>query len=117
MGHVLKSLDKRVREGEIRRKVSLDMPATEDGSILLVDTLEQRELSAEDGLIERQRVTQTAYHVANLPERQRLAVSLYYMQGFRLREIGDALGVTESRACQLIKEAERRLKNRLAASV
>ena len=113
----VRALEKRLREGEIRRKVSLDMPATDDGTILLVDTLPQRDPTAEEGLIERQRVTQTAYHVSNLPERQRRAVSLYYLQGLRLREVGDQLGVTESRACQLIKEAERRLKTRLAASV
>lgn len=113
----LKSLEKRLREGEIRRKVSLDMPTTDDGTTLLLDTLEQTQVSVEQDLIDRQTVSQTAYHVANLPERQRIAVSLYYMQGFRLREVGEFLGVTESRACQLIKEAERRLKNRLVASV
>ncbi len=113
----VRALEKRLREGEIRRKVSLDMPATEDGTILLVDTLFQHDPTAEEGLIARQRVAQTAYHVANLPERQRRAVSLYYLQGLRLREVGHRLGVTESRACQLIKEAERRLKSRLAASV
>lgn len=117
LGITMKSLEKRVREGEIRRKVSLDAPTTEDGSTLLVDTLGRDDLTAEEDLMEKQRIKQAAYHVSNLPERQRLALSLYYMQGFKLREVGDFLGVTESRACQLIKEAERRLKDRMEPSV
>lgn len=40
-----------------------------------------------------------------LPERLRLVLGLYYQEGCNLREIGEILGVTESRACQLHSEA------------
>jgi RNA polymerase sigma factor FliA len=49
-----------------------------------------------------------------LPERERLVMSLYYSDGLNLKEIGEVLKVTESRACQLHGQALVRLKARLA---
>ena len=43
---------------------------------------------------------------------KRLA-ALYYQRGMNLKEIGDILGVTESRVCQLRGQAVRRLQLRL----
>jgi RNA polymerase sigma factor FliA len=52
--------------------------------------------------------------IDKLPERERLVMSLYYSEGLNLREIGEVLKVTESRACQLHGQALVRLKSRLA---
>ena len=49
-----------------------------------------------------------------LPERERLVMSLYYEEELNLREIGEVLGVTESRACQLHARAVARLRDTLA---
>jgi RNA polymerase sigma factor for flagellar operon FliA len=51
--------------------------------------------------------------VARLPEREKLVVALYYYEGLTLREIGEVLGVTESRVSQLHTKAVLRLKSRL----
>ncbi len=51
--------------------------------------------------------------IENLPERERLVMSLYYTEGLNLKEIGGVLNVTESRACQLHGQALVRLKARL----
>src|ERR1019366_2605279 len=48
-----------------------------------------------------------------LPERERLVLSLYYEQELNLKEIGAVLKVTESRVCQLHGQALLRLKSRL----
>ena len=40
-----------------------------------------------------------AQEIAALPERKRLAVTLYYLEDLRLKEIGDLLGLSESRVC------------------
>ena len=48
-----------------------------------------------------------------LPERERLILSLYYEQELNLKEIGAVLKVTESRVCQLHGQALLRLKSRL----
>jgi RNA polymerase sigma factor for flagellar operon FliA len=51
--------------------------------------------------------------IARLPEREKLVVALYYYENLTLREIGEVLGVTESRVSQLHTKAVLRLKSRL----
>ena len=52
--------------------------------------------------------------IDDLPERERLVMSLYYSEELNLKEIGAVLKVTESRVCQLHGQALTRLKARLA---
>ncbi len=51
--------------------------------------------------------------VEELPERLQIVLGLHYQQECSLREIGEILGVTESRVCQLHAEALQRLRARL----
>jgi len=51
--------------------------------------------------------------VGTLPEREKLVMSLYYDQELNLREIGELLGVSESRVCQIHGQAVLRLRARL----
>jgi RNA polymerase sigma factor for flagellar operon FliA len=55
-----------------------------------------------------------AQAIEQLPEREKLVMSLYYSDGLNLKEIGAVLKVTESRVCQLHGQALVRLKARLA---
>lgn len=48
--------------------------------------------------------------IEELPERQRIVLSLYYYEEFNLKKIGAILGVTESRVSQLHAQAIKRLK-------
>jgi RNA polymerase sigma factor for flagellar operon FliA len=52
--------------------------------------------------------------ITELPERERLVLSLYYEQELNLKEIGAVLKVTESRVCQLHGQALLRLKGQLS---
>jgi RNA polymerase sigma factor FliA len=54
-----------------------------------------------------------AREVATLPERERLVMSLYYDDELNLREIGEVLGVSESRVCQIHGQALTRLRARM----
>jgi RNA polymerase sigma factor for flagellar operon FliA len=54
--------------------------------------------------------------IARLPEREKLVVTLYYYEELTLREIGEVLGVTESRVSQLHTKAILRLKARLGGA-
>ncbi|HEX8051712.1 MAG TPA: RNA polymerase sigma factor WhiG [Thermoleophilaceae bacterium] len=56
-----------------------------------------------------------AESIARLPEREKLVVALYYYENLTLREIGEVLGVTESRVSQLHTKAVLRLKSALQA--
>jgi len=51
--------------------------------------------------------------INRLPERDRLVVTLYYYEGMTLSEIGEVLGVTESRVCQIHAKTMMSLRNRL----
>lgn len=48
--------------------------------------------------------------LTNLPERQRQAIEMGLFQGMALREIGDRMGISESRVCQLQKRAVEHLR-------
>jgi RNA polymerase sigma factor for flagellar operon FliA len=54
--------------------------------------------------------------ISSLPEREQLVVALYYYENLTLREIGEVLGVTESRVSQLHTKAVMRLKSGLQAA-
>lgn len=51
--------------------------------------------------------------IANLPERERLVLALYYDEELNLKEIGEVLGVSESRVSQLHSQCAARLRARL----
>jgi RNA polymerase sigma factor for flagellar operon FliA len=51
--------------------------------------------------------------INRLPSRERLVVTLYYYEGMTLAEIGEVLGVTESRVCQIHAKTMMSLRNRL----
>jgi RNA polymerase sigma factor for flagellar operon FliA len=54
--------------------------------------------------------------ISKLPEREQAILILYYEDGLTLSEIGDALGVTESRISQIHTKAVLQLRSRLAAA-
>lgn len=56
---------------------------------------------------------QLANAITELPEREQLVLSLYYDEELNLKEIGEVLGVSESRVSQLHSQAAQRLRSRL----
>src|SRR4051794_3881036 len=82
--------------------------------ISLLDTLhdpdapDPQQLLAQSELKDR-----LADAISALPEREKLVIALYYYENLTLREIGEVLGVTESRISQLHTKAVLRLKSRL----
>lgn len=51
--------------------------------------------------------------IAELPERERILMGLYYEQDLNLKEIGEVLSVSESRVCQMHSQAIARLRVKL----
>ena len=51
--------------------------------------------------------------IESLPEREKLMMALYYEQDLNLREIGEVMGVSESRVCQLHTQVVARLRARI----
>jgi RNA polymerase sigma factor for flagellar operon FliA len=89
----------------------------EGDQISLMDTLEDESgPRPETALDETETREALADAIARLPEREKLVVTLYYYEELTLREIGEVLGVTESRVSQLHTKAILRLKARLAGA-
>jgi len=106
-----------VGDAQIRKLVSLDAPVDEDRSTPLSERVasKDRDLLDHWSLEELKKEVIAAVH--HLPKKERTAVALYYLHELTLKEIGEVLGVTESRACQLRSAGIKRLKFRLARSV
>lgn len=97
-GHQLLYFEDFVGEGD---EDFLDRHLTDDGS----DPL---------SILEEQGIQQAlAAAIERLPEREKLMMALYYEQDLNLREIGEVMGVTESRVCQLHSQAVARLRSQV----
>ena len=97
--------------------VALDeLLVDDDGSApRLVDTLKDTSALDPQAMAEHGEARQLlARAVEQLPEREKVVVSLYYFEGLTLADIGRVLGVTESRICQLHTKAVLHLRGKLA---
>ena len=97
--------------------VALDeLLVDDDGSApRLVDTLQDSAALDPQAMAEHSEARQLlARAVEQLPEREKVVVSLYYFEGLTLADIGRVLGVTESRICQLHTKAVLHLRTKLA---
>ena len=113
LGMSEKGFSSYMRDCKIRKLVSLNAPVGGEG-IALVDLVMADAPLVDDALCSQELQSIACKEVASLPDRERTAVEMYYFQGCTLKQIGDCLGVTESRACQLRSAAIRRLRKRLA---
>ena len=85
--------------------------------VALIDTIEDTDAPDPQGSLSQTEMKEAVGEaIARLPEREKLVVTLYYYEELTLREIGEVLGVTESRVSQLHTKAILRLKARLAGA-
>ncbi|SEM37811.1 RNA polymerase sigma factor WhiG [Streptacidiphilus jiangxiensis] len=81
----------------------------------LVDTLVDTAADDPEEVAETREVRRLLARAINtLPEREKTVVSLYYYEGFTLAEIGNVLGVTESRVSQIHTKAVLQLRAKLS---
>ena len=100
-------------DAQIRPLTSLDTPLGEDGNARLVDRVADKDASIDDAILRNELRSEVARAVQNLPPKERIAVTMSYLENLTLKEIGQQLGVTESRACQLRSQGVKRLRFRL----
>jgi len=99
--------------------VALDELLTAGGEkgdkLSLVDTLEDTRAEDPVQAFESEETKHLLAKAINLlPEREKIVVTLYYYEGLTLSEIGQVLGVTESRICQMHTKAVLQLRGKLA---
>ncbi|HEX8690482.1 MAG TPA: RNA polymerase sigma factor WhiG [Solirubrobacterales bacterium] len=83
-------------------------------SVSLLDTIsDPRADDPQESLASSEIKDRLTEGISGLPEREQLVIALYYYENLTLREIGEVLGVTESRVSQLHTKAVMRLKSAL----
>ncbi len=93
------------------------VPDSSGDAVSLLDTIEDPDAPDPEGALDKADVReQLVEAIQRLPERETLVVALYYFEGLTLREIGDVLGVTESRVSQLHSKAVLRLRSRFTTA-
>jgi RNA polymerase sigma factor for flagellar operon FliA len=99
--------------------VALDELLTVGGEkgdkLSLVDTLEDTKAEDPVAAFETEETKFLLARAINqLPEREKIVVTLYYYEGLTLAEIGRVLGVTESRICQMHTKAVLQLRAKMS---
>lgn len=89
-----------------------------DGSgegIEIIDTIEDSQAKDPLSQLEDKDVKKDlSKALSKLPEREKMILALYYHENMTLKEIGEAINVSESRVCQLHAQAIMKLRNLLS---
>lgn len=92
-----------------------DKKGASDGDIEIIDTIEDSHtLAPHEQLEEKDVKKELEEALKRLPERERTIMVLYYHENMTLKEIGDAINISESRVSQLHAQAIMKLKNLLS---
>ncbi len=82
----------------------------------IIDTIQdEKKLSPQEESLEKETRQELQTALARLPERERAIMILYYHENMTLKDIGEAINVTESRVCQLHAQAIMKLRSLLSA--
>lgn len=108
------------RVGETMRGriiLSIDQPVhldEESGRVELCEVIEDPQAVDTLEAVEEEESRKMMLHcINNLPEQERLVIALYYYEELTLKQIGQVLGISESRASQVHTKAISRLKTRV----
>jgi len=101
------------RIGSVRVLSLDDLQRSEDGSTDRVAELSAKTLEPDEAAGIRELHGRLHSAIAGLPERQQMILDMYYQREMTLKEIGQQVGVTESRVCQIMGEATGRLRHLL----
>ena len=82
--------------------------------VALIDTLPDKGIDPTWGVESQETRGLLAAAINSLSEREKIVVTLYYFEGLTLAEIGEILGVTESRVCQIHTKAVGGLRGQLS---
>lgn len=94
-----------------------DKKSVGDDSVEIIDTIEDMKSERPEEIVEKKDAKKELERaLKRLPERERMLLIFYYRENMTLKEIGEAINVSESRACQLHAQAIMKLRNILSAS-
>ena len=92
------------------------MPQSWDEFSGLADQHTTESLNPSTRMEKEEQISRLASCIEKLPERERHVIMMYHLDGLRLKEIGEVLGVSESRLSRILAKAEFRLRQYVEAS-
>ena len=94
-----------------------DKKGSGEDSVEIIDTIEDEHSSRPEDEIEKTDAKkELELALKKLPERERTLLVFYYHENMTLKEIGEAINVSESRVCQLHAQAIMKLRNILSTN-
>lgn len=92
-----------------------DKRGNTDDSVEIIDTIQDtNKLNPQEQAEEKNVKQELEKALKRLPERERTIMVLYYQENMTLKEIGETIGMSESRVCQLHAQSIMKLKNILS---
>lgn len=113
IGIPLTDYQKMLQEARGYQLISFEDFNGADGSDYLERHCEDSRPNTLDALLERKLRERLVKGIGDLPEREKMVMGLYYEEELNFREIGETLGVSESRICQLHSQAIARLRSQI----
>ncbi len=106
-----------ILEMESNTMISLyDKKDSSSEGLEIIDTIQDKKVDDPLAQLESRDVkNELSRALANLPERERMILALYYHENMTLKEIGTTLSISESRVCQLHAQAIMKLRKLLSS--
>ncbi len=106
-----------IMSGDVSVNSIYDKKGTGEDSVEIIDTIEDENSTRPEDEIERvDAKKELEQALKKLPERERTLLVFYYHENMTLKEIGEAINVSESRVCQLHAQAIMKLRNILSTN-
>lgn len=100
-----------LKDSSACRMLSFDDLESDDTQSLGI--FEDRQSNVVSELLDEEFQQQLSAAISDLPEREKMVMSLYYDTEMNLKEVGLLIGVSESRVSQLLSQAQLRLRSKI----
>lgn len=98
---------------ENNQVTSLNAPVGDENDNDLVDFIRGSFLDPQETLEKNEMINRVISAINTLSEKEKMVVTLYYYEDINMKEIGEVMGITESRVSQLHTSAVKKMKKRL----
>ena len=105
-----------LRDATSTHMLSLSKPIGRESDTSIGEMIPSKGETPIDEILQMESCTHLQQGIEQLEERERTVIELYYYKGLKLREIGEEMGVTESRVCQIRAAAIRNLRKKILIS-
>lgn len=118
LGSTKERIESAIAEMESNSMISLydsrDSGSSDGHGLEIIDTIQDKNATDPLAELETKDVKkELSQALAKLPERERMILALYYHENLTLKEIGEAISISESRVCQLHAQAIMKLRKLL----